>query len=258
MTSLDTTAIIAESDARATTYGSPTPRLSSKTMQKLLKTCCFLILVFAPLPLRAEGVDEILAHMMARNDWQGKALLEFRARRKFYAANIRFKTDSTMYVQTVFHRPDQLQSTVTRHEGSNLIRSRVFDKILEAESETHSKKDKQQVDIVPANYRFTLEGTEDFEGRNCFRLKISPKRRDKYSLDGEVWVDGEDYSIVRIHGMPAKRPSIWTLKTEIDRRYKKIDGIWLPERLDSSSNIMIAGHSVLSIEYTYDEVETQQ
>ena len=32
---------------------------------------------------------------------------------------------------------------------------------------------------------------------------------------------------------------------------------WLPERLDSSSNIMIAGHSVLSIEYTYDKVATQ-
>src|SRR5207249_10361921 len=68
--------------------------------------------------------------------------------RKFYAANKRFKTDSTMYVQTVFQRPDHLQSTVTQHEGSTLIRSRVFDKILEAESETHSKRDRQRVDII--------------------------------------------------------------------------------------------------------------
>ena len=87
-------------------------------------------------------------------------------------------------------------------------------------------------------------------------MSISPRRRDKYSLDGEVWIDAEDYSIARIHGAPARRPSWWTLKTEIDRRYKKVNGIWLPERMDSSSNIMIAGHSVLSIEYRYDEVET--
>ena len=181
--------------------------------------------------------------------------------RKFYAANVRFKTDSTMYVQTVFRRPDQLQSTVTSHAGSNLIRSRVFDKILEAENETRAKKDKQQVDIIPANYNFALSGAtgaEDCNGRRCYHLSISPRRRDKYSLDGEVWIDAEDYSIVRIHGAPARRPSWWTLKTEIDRRYKKVDGIWLPERLDSSSNIMIAGHSVLSIEYTYDKVATQQ
>jgi hypothetical protein len=208
------------------------------------------------LPLRGEAVEEILSRMMARNEWQDKALLQFRAKRKFYAANIRFKTDSTMLVQTVFRRPDQLESTVTAHEGSKLIRSRVFDKILEAEAETHSKKDKQQVDIVPANYSFALIADEQCDSGPCFHMRISPKRRDKYSLDGDIWVDRTDYSIVRIHGSPAKRPSIWTLKTEIDRRYRKVDGIWLPDRLDSSSNIMIAGHSVLSIEYTYESVET--
>jgi len=207
---------------------------------------------------RADGVEEILNRMMARNQWQDRALLEFRAHRKFYAVNTRFKTESTMYVDTIFRSPDQLQSSVTRHEGSKFIRSRVFDKILEAEAETHAKKDKQQFDIIPANYDFALEGTETCDGRSCFRLKISPKRRDKYSLDGEIWVDGEDYSIVRIHGVPAKRPSVWTLKTEIDRRYKKVDGIWLPDRLDSSSNIMIAGHSTLSIEYAYESVQVVQ
>jgi hypothetical protein len=56
--------------------------------------------------------------------------------------------------------------------------------------------------------------------------------------------------------MPAKKPSMWTLKTEIDRHYTKIDGIWLPDRMDSASNIMIAGHSVLSIEYKYNSVQT--
>src|SRR5215471_16199622 len=222
----------------------------------IAKRYYFALLFFLTLPARAQGLEEILDRMMARNAWQDRALLEFQADRKFYASNVRFKTDSTMYVQTVFRQPDQLQSTVTRHEGSKFIRSRVFDKILEAENETSAKKDKKQVDIVPANYNFALQGQEDCDGRRCFRLKITPKRRDKYALDGDVWVDAEDYSIVRIHGVPAKKPSVWTLKTEIDRRYKKIDGIWLPEKLESSSNIMIAGHSVLSIEYNYQSVQT--
>src|SRR6267378_2888459 len=231
-------------------------------MKALFKLTSYTLLMFASGQLRAQvpsapqpapSVQEILDRMIARNAMQDRTLLEFRALRKFYAANFRFKTDSTMYVQTVFRRPDQLQSTVTSHEGSNLIRSRVFDKILEAENETHARKDKQQVDVIPANYNFELVGTEDCKGRSCYHMLISPKRRDKYSLDGEVWIDAEDYSIVRIHGAPARRPSIWTLKTEIDRRYKKVDGVWLPERLDSSSNIMIAGHSVLSIEYIYDK-----
>ena len=221
----------------------------------------YVFLVFTACPLWAQdnttpSLQEILDRMMVRNAWQEQALVEFHARRKFYAANVRFRTDSTMYVETVFRHPDQLQSRVTSHEGSNLIRSPVFDKILEAENETHAKKDKQQVDIIPANYNFAIEGAEDCSGRSCYHMRISPKRRDKYSLDGEVWIDAEDYSIVRIHGVPAKRPSIWTLKTEIDRRYRKVEGIWLPERLDSTSTIRIAGHSVLSIEYSYNSVST--
>jgi hypothetical protein len=227
-------------------------------MKTLLRTGGITVLIFLALPVRAETVDEILTRMISRNEWQSRTLLQFHAQRKFYAKNVRFNTDSTMYVQTTFRHPDQLESTVTKQEGSKLIRSRVFDKILEAEGETHTKKDKQQVDIIPANYNFTLVAAEQCDSRSCFHLRISPKQRNKYSLDGEIWVDGEDYSIVRIHGSPAKRPSIWTLKTEIDRRYKKIDGIWLPARLDSTSNIMIVGHSVLSIEYAYDSVQTVQ
>jgi hypothetical protein len=232
-----------------------------------MKSVSYIFLILMTMPLNAQtsvtpqglpSTQDIVDRMMLRNEWQDEKLLEFRALRKFYAANVRFKTDSTMYVQTVFRRPDHLLSTVKSQQGSTFIRTRVFDKILEAEGETRAKKAKQQVDIIPMNYDFVLVGSEDCEGRACYRMRISPKRRDKYSLDGEVWIDAEDYSIVRLHGVPARRPSIWTLRTEIDRRYKKVAGIWLPERMDSSSNIVVAGHSVLSIEYSYDVVQTEQ
>src|SRR5947207_3021206 len=104
-------------------------------MKVLLRLSSLAIFIAIALPVHAQAVDEILRRMMARNEWQDRALLEFRAQRRFYAMNARFKTDSTMYVQTVFRHPDQVQSIVTKQEGSKLIRSRVFDKILEAESE---------------------------------------------------------------------------------------------------------------------------
>src|SRR5205823_8016138 len=154
-------------------------------------------------PLAITFTPEIREWKEGGKCWQDEKLLEFRSLRKFYAANIRFKTDSTMYVQTVFRRPDRVQSTVMSQEGSTFIRSRVFDKILEAETETHARKDKKLVDFTPMNYDFALIGDEDCGIRQCYRMRISPKRRDKYSLDGEVWIDAEDYSIVRIHGTQA-------------------------------------------------------
>ena len=87
-------------------------------MKALFKFTSYALLIFATGPLSAQNprptppapsVQEILDRMIARNAVQDRTLLAFSASRKFYAANFRFKTDSTMYVQTVFRRPDQLQ-----------------------------------------------------------------------------------------------------------------------------------------------------
>jgi hypothetical protein len=201
-------------------------------------------------------VSEIVERMMAHNERQNQALIEFRAQRKFFASNIRFKMDSTMVVQTVFRQPDSMESSIVSQNGSELIKARVFDEILKSEGETSKKEDKQQVDITPRNYNFSLVAQETCDGRSCYRLRIFPKHKDKYSLQGDAWIDAEDYAIVRLHGAPAKKPSFWTLKTEIDKHYRKIDGMWLADQLKSTSDIFIAGHSTLSIEYVYQEVLT--
>src|SRR5258705_11417698 len=101
-------------------------RFAPRNMRPLLRYFRFVLFLFLALPLQAQTLEEILTRMMARNELQDSSLLEFRARRKFYAANKRVKTDSTMYVQTVFQPPDHLQPTSTTHECSTRIRSRRF------------------------------------------------------------------------------------------------------------------------------------
>src|SRR5213594_4015724 len=178
------------------------------------------------------------------------------SQRKFSATNLRFKADATLEVMTTFRRPNTLESQVLRAEGSKIIRERVFNKILEAESETNSKLTKQRIDIGPANYSFSYLAREDCDGRDCYRLGITPKRREKYLIEGEIWIDAEDWGIVRVQGSPAKRPSFWARQTQIDRRYKRIDGMWLNDRLESISDVLIAGRSFLTIQYSYESIQT--
>jgi len=204
----------------------------------------------------APSVDQILDRLKVHDEWQERYLIEYRAQRNFHAANLKFEEDATLEVRTTFRRPDTIESQVLRAEGSKLIRERVFDKILKAENETHSKLAKQQVNIVPANYRFSYSGQELCDDRKCYRLAITPRRREKYLIQGQIWIDAEDWSIVRIQGSPAKRPSFWTRQTQIDRRYKRIDGIWLNDSLESTSDILIAGRSTLRIQYLYEAIET--
>jgi len=194
--------------------------------------------------------------MKAHDEWQGQYLIEYRAQRKFSATNVRFKEDATLEVLTTFRRPNTLESQVLRAEGSKIIRERVFNKILEAENETNAELTKQQIDIVPANYGFSYLGREDCDGRECYRLSIAPKRKEKYLIDGQIWIDAEDWGIVRVQGSPAKRPSFWVRQTQLDTRYKRIEGMWLSDRLESVSDVLIAGRSSLKIQYSYESIQT--
>jgi hypothetical protein len=202
------------------------------------------------------SVGDILNRMKAHDEWQQRYLIEYRAQRTFSAVNLRFEKDATLEVMTTFRRPDTFQSQVIRAEGSSLIRERVFDKILDAEKETQSTTNKQQFDIVPANYTFTYRGREDCSGRECYRLGIVPKRKEQYLMEGQIWIDAEDWAIVRIQGSPAKRPSFWVRQVQIDRRYKRIDGVWLNDSLESLSDVLVAGRSSLKIEYAYESIQT--
>jgi hypothetical protein len=204
----------------------------------------------------APSVSEILDRMKAHDEWQRLYLTEYQAKRKFSATNQRFKEGATLEVRTTFRRPDTFEFQVLRAEGSKLIRERVFDKILEAENETQVRRAKQQIDIVPANYSFSYIGREDCDGRQCYRLGIAPKRKEKYLIEGQIWIDAQDFGIVRIKGSPAKRPSVWTRHVEVDRRYKRIDGMWLNDSLGSISDIFIAGRSSLTIQYSYESIQT--
>jgi outer membrane lipoprotein-sorting protein len=199
-------------------------------------------------------LNTILDRMNAHEEWQKRNLVEYQVHRKFYAANPRFKQESVLEVKTIFKQPATLESEVVRSEGSQLIRTRVFDKILEAEKEANQTK--QEVTITPVNYNFTLLGKQDCTGRPCYHLRITPKRKNKYSINGQIWVDAEDGALVRLEGSPAQRPSFWTLSTKVERRYERIEGVWLCVDMESSSDIFIAGQSTLKVEYDYSVVQT--
>jgi len=222
--------------------------------------CYGLVAPLTPL-LQAQSVpamSEIVAGMRVHDETQDQRLLQYEALRKFFAENKRFDMRSTLAVKTVFRRPGIVQSEILSSDGSAMIREKVFDKILDAEQEAQSAEVRDRTKITPDNYDFDLLAREDCDGRTCYRLKIVPKKKDKFSINGLIWLDAEDFAIIKIQGSPAKRPSFWTTHTEIVRQYKRIDGVWLCNSMESVSDIFIGGRSTLRIDYDYLSVNTLQ
>lgn len=55
--------------------------------------------------------------------------------------------------------------------------------------------------------------------------------------------------MTHIEAEPAKNPSFWIKRTDIEHKYTKVDGFWLPEENRSTSTIRLGGRAVLTIEY---------
>src|SRR5215475_54490 len=198
------------------------------------------------------SLETILQRMRAHDDFQRRHLLEYQVQRTFRAASARFNLESTLEVRTFFRKPDTFDSEVLRSEGSKVIREKVFDKILEAEDDARTESARTAINAD--NYNFKILGQENCDGRACYHLRITSKHKERFRIDGEIWVDAEDGAIGRIHGAPAKRPSFWTLHTEIDRRYRRINGFWLCETMESDSDIFVGGHSTLKVDHSYVSV----
>jgi hypothetical protein len=198
----------------------------------------------------------IVANMVAQGKWNDQVVRSFEELRLFQASNPRFKQQATRQVRTIFRAPDSYDSVVVKDEGSRLVRQRVFDPILDAEKEAQPAKEKRSYDILPENYEFRAVAVDSCGGRKCYRVAISPKRKNKFLLEGFIWVDAQDYGIAKVQGVPSKRLSVWMLTAQVTRTYSRFGNVWLTSRIESDSDLLIAGHSDLSIDYTYSSIQT--
>jgi len=54
--------------------------------------------------------------------------------------------------------------------------------------------------------------------REDYVLNVVPKTGEKFLYRGKIWVDPKDFAVPRIEAEPAKNPSMWIKKTEINTK----------------------------------------
>ena len=69
-------------------------------------------------------------------------------------------------------------------------------------------------------------------------------------MEGRVWVDGEDFAVIRLEGAPAKSPSFWTRNVRVMRSYEKVGGYWFAKLAEFESDIFLVGMTKLRIEFS--------
>src|SRR5262249_58286448 len=121
--------------------------------------------------------------------------------------------------------------------------------LISSEIKTPAGKEHHDSAISPANYSLDLLGEQQVGPHHCYVAQTVPKRKDKYLFEGKLWIDADDYAVVRIEGHPARKLSFWIQQADFVRQYQKIDGFWLPQRDETFVEVRLYGKKVLTIEH---------
>ena len=193
--------------------------------------------------------DEIVARMLERNRLRNEQLRRYSAVRTYEIRNSEGKLAAQAVVRVDYQAPDKKKFNKTSEKGSGIVRHLVFDRLIASESETSSGREHRNSAITTANYTFALSGEDDIGPYHCFVLEAAPKSREKYLFEGKIWVDAQDFAIVKIAGHPAKKPSFWINRADFIRQYQRIDGFWLPYRDETSVEVKIYGRRVFTVDH---------
>lgn len=199
-------------------------------------------------PLSTEQVVQNLVRMNAvraqeLRSYQGKRIyrLEYHG---FPGAR-----SAEMVVDVTYHSPATKEFIIQSETGSKLIIDRVFKKLLQSEKEALEAENLRRTALNEENYVFTLLEYEITSAGSRYVLSVEPRRKDKFLYSGRIWVDGEDFAVVRIEAEPAKSPSFWTKNTRIEHLYVKVNSFWLPAQNHSLTSVRLGGRADLTIQY---------
>lgn len=229
-------------------------------LAKLLVCLCFIPATLAlstdeaaKPSIRRLTADEVAQNMVRMNVQRAQSLQTYESTRTYRLQYHGFpgSRSAEMVVLMKFSAPGNKEFTIQSTSGSKLIIDRVFKKLLESEKEASGAENQARTALSPDNYLFKLVQYVQGAGpeRPMYLLSVEPKIPSKFLYRGKIWVDAEDFAVVRIEAEPAKSPSFWTKSTVIEHRYVKVEGFWLPASNHSVSEIRLGGRADLEIQY---------
>jgi hypothetical protein len=156
-----------------------------------------------------------------------------------------------MTVKTTYRKDSGKSYAILSQSGSSLLRNFVLEPLLDHEKQINQPGAREASFFISANYAMQLKpgGIQPVDGRACLALAISPKRKAPNLIQGTLWVDALDYSIVRLEGTASKSPSLLTGPAQVMRQYARVSGFAQATHARAVSISPLFGQTVVTIDY---------
>ena len=183
-----------------------------------------------------------------------KTPVAYQARRRLEASSAKLKESAWMEAVTQYAPATGLTYSIVAQGGSERIRRRVLDAVLEAEREASTLAEWRKANLSRANYAFDFGG---HAGDGMLKMQLTPRRRDSRLVLGSALLTAKSGNLVRVEGRLSKSPSFWVRWVNVARSYSPVGGTMMPVAIESTADVRIAGMSTFSMTYDYQMVDGQ-
>jgi hypothetical protein len=157
-----------------------------------------------------------------------------------------------MIIQTTYARETGKSYKILSEDGSHILRSAVFSPLLDNEKRINQPGNVEASWLISANYEMHLQpgDPQQINGRSCYALTIHPRQKAPNLIEGTIWVDVRDYSIVKIEGHGSRSASWITFPSQVSRVYESIDGFAMATHAKAITESDLFGPTTVTIDYT--------
>jgi hypothetical protein len=207
--------------------------------------------VTAPMEPLPPGMNEtqLFTELLAHNELRNATLQGYTEQRTYAVTDPTGTVRAQVSGQMEYRAPDTKTFATTSESGSGIVRRLALNPLIASEIEATSAKKHHDSAITPANYSLEPLGEQQVGAYRCIVVRASPKRPDKFLFEGKVWIDAQDFAVVRISGHPAQKLSFWIERADFVREYQKINGFWLPQKDETFVQVRMYGQKVLTIDH---------
>ena len=201
-------------------------------------------------PRMALSSEEVVSKLLQSNLKRAQALVAYEGTRVYRLDYYGFpgSRSAELTVAVQYRSPGTKKFSILSEKGSHLLIEKVFHKLLQSEKEALTEENQARVALNKDNYHFALAGYEIMPTGPCYVLSVDPVTKNKLLYRGRIWVDAEDFAVVRIEAAPEK-PFILDEGNE-DRTGLCQGRRFLASPINrSSSAIRLGGHAYLTIDY---------
>ncbi|MGA9668847.1 MAG: hypothetical protein WBQ94_06540 [Terracidiphilus sp.] len=162
-----------------------------------------------------------------------------------------------MTVKTLYRRGIGKDYTILSQSGSGVIQKFVLAPLLDSEKNINLPGNIEKSWFTSANYEMKLKpgGVQQLDGRNCLAVSMTPKHKAPNMIEGTLWADAQDGSIVQIEGVASKSPSFLSEPPKVMRHYTNMNGFSMATHARGQSGSLLFGTTIITIDYQGYQVQ---